>query len=595
MGRDEVHTVVTGWPGWRRSPGFAVLKGEQVSVYFATPTPSAILPALATRVLQVEWEPAARALAESWRDRIERMKLALDKPQPHLPGALRLPTDRQPKPHQLAALDAIRHLDYRALLADDMGLGKTATALWAAWEARAQNIVIICPVSVKWNWAREIQSTIGDAYSITIVDGPATQRAEQFGLAQWNFRHGLSALILNYDALLNLSDYQKSILVEILKHGFLICDESHYIKNPDAERTIFVRHRLAPAARDGILLLTGTPVRNYVDDLFSQVESLRPGTWVSYADFCNRHLDMRLVEKGKKKTMVPARSKRLSALSAVMNTIQIRRKKEECINLPEKIYTSPELSMDAKMKLVYRAMKDFARYELMTLAKEHGEDSIIWKPAVRTGALNAMMRCEQLAQGFVGGVPESLLEQYGKQIFQAAERIEDRPEELMFPAFAKPVWIIEAIDAILAQGGQPVVFSRFNGPLFWLRQLLSKKGVGVSFLHGGLKAADKDSSITTFQRRATQVMLCQVRMAEGFNLTSSQDVIFFGRDWSPAVNAQAEDRCHRIGQTGTVNIQIPLVRGTVDIFLDSKLRRKESDASNALASVTLADLLEALG
>ena len=86
----------------------------------------------------------------------------------------------------------------------------------------------------------------------------------------------------------------------------------------------------------------------------------------------------------------------------------------------------------------------------------------------------------------------------------------------------------------------------------------------------------------------------EIKMAEGFNLTASRDELFLGRDWSPAVNAQAEDRCHRMGQQGTVQIQVPIVRGTVEVFLDKKLRAKESDAGNALATATVGELLENL-
>jgi SNF2 family DNA or RNA helicase len=77
-------------------------------------------------------------------------------------------------------------------------------------------------------------------------------------------------------------------------------------------------------------------------------------------------------------------------------------------------------------------------------------------------------------------------------------------------------------------------------------------------------------------------------------LTASQDVIFYGRDWSPAVNSQAADRCHRIGQTGTVNVQIPIVAGTFETYLHKKLAAKETDAEQALRSVTVGELRQAL-
>jgi len=89
-------------------------------------------------------------------------------------------------------------------------------------------------------------------------------------------------------------------------------------------------------------------------------------------------------------------------------------------------------------------------------------------------------------------------------------------------------------------------------------------------------------------------MFCQVKMAEGFNLHMSQDCIFLGRDWSPAINKQAEGRFHRIGQKGTVNIQIPLVRSTIEVAIHKRLMAKDADAEQALRTVTIAELKEAL-
>jgi SNF2 family DNA or RNA helicase len=100
--------------------------------------------------------------------------------------------------------------------------------------------------------------------------------------------------------------------------------------------------------------------------------------------------------------------------------------------------------------------------------------------------------------------------------------------------------------------------------------------------------------IDEFQDGGRRVMFVQVKIAEGFNLTRSQDAIFFGRDWSPAVNAQAGDRLHRIGQTGTVNIQIPIMRKTFEEYLNKKLAAKERDAEQSLRTVTIGELRKAL-
>jgi SWI/SNF-related matrix-associated actin-dependent regulator 1 of chromatin subfamily A len=83
-------------------------------------------------------------------------------------------------------------------------------------------------------------------------------------------------------------------------------------------------------------------------------------------------------------------------------------------------------------------------------------------------------------------------------------------------------------------------------------------------------------------------------MAQGFNLHQSQDCLFLGREWAPATNLQAEDRLHRIGQKGTVNIQIPIVRKTIETMIDAKLASKSADSEQALSTVTIRELMEAL-
>ncbi len=469
-----------------------------------------------------------------------------------------------------------------------MGLGKTATTLWALHDSKAKVAVIVCPVSVKWNWQRELRETIGENWHVFVVDGTAARRADTFVDIKSVFSRDVNvAVILNYDLLRSITEDQYSLLV---KHvSFLILDESHYIKNASSERSTLAK--LIAENSEYVALLSGTPITNYSNDLFSQVDSIQPGTWTSYNDFCHRYVVFRQIERGRVKRMIPVASKNERELNVVVNTLQIKRRKVEVVNLPPKIYTYPELSFDSTMISIYRAMRDFARYEIKQLieSEQDGGQQLIWNPRVRTGATHALMRCEQIAQGFIGGIPEPVMEKVAPHL-KRAEKIEGRPQELIFPHSAKIVWLSETIDAILRQGGRPVIFSRFNGPIFWMHKKYPDSGI----LHGGLKPQEKDDAIQRFQGNETKILFVQVKMAVGFNLTSSQDVLFFGRDWSPATNAQAEDRCHRIGQTGTVNIQIPLVRGTVDQYLDTKLRAKASSAESALATVSLGELLEAL-
>jgi SWI/SNF-related matrix-associated actin-dependent regulator 1 of chromatin subfamily A len=164
----------------------------------------------------------------------------------------------------------------------------------------------------------------------------------------------------------------------------------------------------------------------------------------------------------------------------------------------------------------------------------------------------------------------------------------------MLPSSPKIVWLIETIAQVLKQGGAPIILSRFNAPMFWLEMKFASLGVKSRVLHGDLSAAEKHLFVTDFQGGQFDVLLCQVKIAESWNATRCQDVIFLTRDWSPAMNSQGEDRAHRFGQKGTVNVQIPIVRNTIERLIHKKLLAKGVDAEQALRTVTIAELMENL-
>lgn len=585
-GGDDVHRTIASWRGWRREarpvdhPDLG-----RVSRYRAPLYPSTLL-GMDLNAVTVRWTLEAHAARLRCLVGHDEAVRALATSPKLLPRFL-TPTERQPMEHQLQAIHALHRMKFRALLADDMGLGKTATALWSVYVAGATRLLVVCPVAVKRNWMREIHATLGTHWSVALIDGSKPRRAQQFAdLAHAHTKEPSPlACIINYDLLIALPAQQAAYLEDFSRSAFLICDESHALKSRRAKRTVFVRDRLHSQHR---LLLTGTPIRNTAEDLYSQLEILRPGTWTSATDFTNRHLVTRLVQFGSRTQQVVSGTKNVELLNEVLSTMQVRRKKEQVLNLPPKIRTYPELDLDAATGKVYRAMKDFAVLKLSEL-----DDGLnVFDPRAQSG-VEAAMRCEQIAQGFLGGIPEQIMQQLSGTALKYAESIPGRPQELIFPHAPKIAWLLETIDDIRTQGGKPVVFSRFNAPMQWLAAYLAKQDIRVSRLHGALSSAQKEEQIQTFQQGYTEVFICQIQMAEGFNLVQSQDVIFFGRDWSPAVNSQAEDRCHRIGQKGTVNIQIPIVLKTVEWPIHKRLEAKHADAESAL-TMTIRELKESL-
>lgn len=530
---------------------------------------------------------------------LERAKTELDPPPGHA-AALRWTDEwrRQPMAHQVRAIRALEAMHFRALLADDMGLGKTATAIWAWQQSGAVRATVLCPKTVKRNWQREIEATLDDV-QVLVVEGTARQRSDVFGFLRHHLAHpgGRCAAVINYDLLHRLSEPEQKVLREWAHDGFLICDESHYVKNRKAARTQFIFNELA-GEEDGAafrLCLSGTPVRNTLEDLWAQLQIVRPGIYSSFGQFDRFHLVRGKAEfsysraaDGKTKRTVQSVVRGVQAkeqLNAIVNTCQVRRRKEDVLTLPEKVFSYPEFELDEGTAKVYRAMRDFALVELAELPDETN----VFAPGAKT-ALEATLRLEQIAQGFLGGIPPAYLERVSPLIEKIAEKIEGREGHVMFPGSAKVEWLLETVESIRLQGGKPLVFSRFNTPMFWLAGQVENAAV----LHGGLSSEQRDTILDLFLGGATDVLFCQVRLAEGWNAVVSQDVVFYGRDWSPAVNAQAVDRVHRIGQKGTVQVQIPVIEKTFEAYLHRKLQAKQRDADVALKSLSIGELKKVL-
>lgn len=596
-GNDVVHATIKRWPGWRRMGA----KTATASVYSGPLTAISAL-CLRKTALELRYANGAESVVDELVEAHSHAQAALSINQAMLPGIPPTPTSRKPLPHQWSAITAMGHLKGCVILGDDMGLGKTATALWVAYFADASRILIVCPSSVKWNWWREINATLGEhAWWTTVIDGSRTKRADAFSLLAYNVKRRAElatmssveaagmAVIINYDLLRHLPDDQLGFLSDFVKGHTLICDESHYLRKKSSARTKIVTSMFTHAKQR--MLLSGTPIMNTAEDLFSQIEIVQPGTFNSYHAFCNRYLHQAPLPVGKTKKRVILRTvgaKNTEELGRIVSTIKIARLKDEVLSLPEKTLTQVDLELDDDSRKLYAAMRDFAILKLSEL----GSGESIFNPQAKSGLI-AAMRCEQLCQGFVGGVPEVVLEKVSKTIINRALKIKGRPTELVFPDSVKMAWIKEQIDALLLTEKSVVVFCRFNAPLQWLAQFY-ESSVPCGVLHGDLNAETKDSLIEKTQSGEVKLLLCQVTIAQGFTITKVNDILFLGRDWLPAINAQAIDRCHRIGQKGTVNVQIPIVLKTIEERIDKALQVKHKDAQSALGMTTVAELKEML-
>lgn len=588
-GGDRINRIISSWPGWAR---VAIAGRSGVSTYAGPRSiPSAL--ALSSTQLELEWEDGARVGASVLLKSFESARSVLESSKGNA-GIPVVAGCRQPFKHQIAAVVAIYHLGGRVLLADDMGLGKTSTALWFAHHQALDRVLVLCPASVKFNWEAEIATTLGKR-AVVVIDGSKKERINQFAEMRTRFeKAGHLFVIINYDLLKHLSHEQLSMLSRFVRDRMIVLDESHYLKNEDSERSQIVRRSFCPSegGAQWRLGLTGTPIRNTVEDLYHQFELIRPGTFYSFNWFLNRFTEQSIMKVPYRKNgrtfyktlKKVRRAKNEKELNQIVNTIQIRRLKKDVLDLPEAITTYPQLELDPHTAKVYAAMRDYA----LLLLEEQEDDMPVLSPTART-AVEAAARCEQIAQGCVGGVPEELLPRVSGLLAKHAEKVEGKPNWLVFPKAAKLVWLQEQLDSVKLQDGQSVTFCRFIAPLLWLES--KRYGIAVT---GSMGLKRRQEVFDAFQAGDIMELYISVRIAEGFNLYKAQDEFFLGRDWAWAVNSQAVARCHRMGQTGTVNVQMPYVRGTIEVRQHSALLQKEKDADNTLCFQTIADLKEAL-
>jgi SNF2 family DNA or RNA helicase len=438
-----------------------------------------------------------------------------------------------------------------------------------------------------------VDETLAEPLVVT-VDGGPKKRIEKALDAKVQLDAGRSVFVLlHYDLLPRAPAPLINALADFLTQAnAVICDESHALKNRQAQRTQAVGRivdRSRPAVR---ILATGTPIRNQADDLYSQIELLRPKTWISYADFESRYLETFPMEislpNGRTKMVKHVvGSKNLNELNRVVQTVQVRRKKTDVLDLPEMIESFPRLELDKASQHWYKNLRERA-----VLALSELEPSLtLFDPKAQT-AMEQAIRCAQICQGYIGGWEDDHADV--ATMIDALHAIPNaRENDLAIPGNSKLEWISEHVQEVVRQGNQAIIFGNFNSPLYWLQHHLSEVSK-VEFIHGGLSTSQRHEAVQRFQAGEVRILISQVAIAEGWTATAAQDAFFLGRSWSPAVNEQAQARLHRIGQQGMVNIHTPIMAGTIEEAIHRKLSLKGDSADRAIRTTTIGQLINDL-
>ena len=417
----------------------------------------------------------------------------------------------------------------RALLADDMGLGKTRQSVIAMVEAAAEGpYLVICPASVKRNWAREIQLVLSTAEPTVVGSEP---------LPSTNFRDWV---IINYEI---LGKHLEGLLAFDWKG--IVFDEAHYLKNHQSQRSRNAAKLVKSIQHEPIIhALTGTPMTNRPRDLFPLLQLMNHPLGKSFLSFAKRYCDAYQGEYG----LVADGASNIEELTVQLHGVMLRRTKNEVLDLPPKVRTW----LDVELHPV--AIQHFNNAVREFLTKFDAPESI--------------------------NVFENTAENSERR--QAVGRLTTARRKL---AFAKCRHTIKFVENALEQGEKVILFTTFLNTLERFHKHFGDQAV---FVFGEVPVEERQKRVDRFQNdENVKLFIANMHVAGvGINLTAGRQVVFNDLDWVPANHWQAEDRAYRIGQTGTVNVTYMIARGTVDEFVKTVLETKAA-LMDALVEGTL--------
>ncbi len=424
----------------------------------------------------------------------------------------------------------LRDFGFGGCLADDMGLGKTVQVLALLEERRrARNTtgtsLVVVPRSLVFNWLREAARFTP---RLTTLDYTGIHRE---GLRKQIAEHHL--IITTYGIL------RRDVLV-FQEHDFdyVILDEAQAIKNPSSQsakaaRLLRGRNRLA---------LSGTPIENHLGELWSLFEFLNPGMLGSDGRFKD------VLGNG---NGTDAASRELLA-KAVRPFILRRTKEQVAPDLPEKIEQTLYCDMKPRQRELYDEMRDYYRGSLLQKIDSQGLNRS------RMQVLEALLRLRQVA-------------------CHPALVAEDHRSE----ASAKLEVLLPQLLEVCDQGHRALVFSQFTSLLALVRKALDQAGLQYEYLDG--QTRNRQERVENFQSDdGPPVFLISLKAGGlGLNLTAADYVFILDPWWNPAIEAQAIDRAHRIGQTRHVFAYRLICKGTVEEKI-IELQQQKRDLADAI-------------
>ncbi len=441
------------------------------------------------------------------------------------------------RPYQKDGFEFLCHLSkirMGGVLADDMGLGKTLQTLtWLLWLKQTEGrrhkpALVICPASVLHNWRREANRFTPEMKVLVLESGAA--------------RHNLRRQIPEHDII--ITNYallrRDQAALGKFEFGALVLDEAQFIKNPTAQVTQSVKQLQAKRR----LALTGTPLENRMLDLWSIVDFVQPGYLGTQADFTEQYEPRGDVAPWEQKTARKRLSSRLRPL------LMRRLKTQVAKDLPDRIEERRDCLMQEEQRKLYLAELRRSRDQVMDAVKTKG------LAKSKMHVLAALTRLRQICchPALVGNDTHS----------------------------GKTETFMELLEPLLAEGQKVLVFSQFVQMLRILEDECHKADIPTHILTGETK--NRQEVVNAFQEdEKPGVFLLSLRAAgTGLNLTTASYVVLYDPWWNPAVEAQAIDRSHRIGQKNKVIAYKLISPGTVEEKIWDLQQRKSQTIKDVL-------------
>lgn len=420
---------------------------------------------------------------------------------------------------------SLSEMNFGGILADEMGLGKTIQVIAFLLHKKNKRSLVVTPTSLIYNWKEEFEK-FAPSLNVGIIHGSKSARNKIL-----DNKEDYDVLLTTYGTIKNDIEFYKNEIFD-----YCIIDEAQNIKNPKAQNTKIIKEINAKVK----FALTGTPIENSLIELWSIFDFIMPGYLFD--------------EKKFKKKFVNRSEKEIEELRSLIKPFILRRLKRDVITeLPEKIEKKYYVPMTSEQNLAYKNYMKEVKLKLKT-----GEDDNIT-------IFSYLTRLRQICQDPIL-VNKDYTGDSGKLNIS-----------------------LEIIEEVIEDNNKMLVFSQFTSVLKKIEEELNIRKIKNKYLDGSTSAKERIKLVSEFnESKEPEIFLISLKAGgTGLNLTSAKFVMHMDPWWNPAIEDQATDRAHRIGQKNIVEVIKLIAKDTIE----EKIIQLQEDKREIINSVMSDDSL----